>query len=88
MRIRKSIVSDVISMKTGREGEGRGERGGKGEEGREKEREKKREYVQMLKKTQKNSNYRFNLDQSFSVSHHRFQRNITPSVCLMVKFLS
>lgn len=59
-----------------------------GEEGREKEREKKREYVQMLKKTQKNSNYRFNLDQSFSVSHHRFQRNITPSVCLMVKFLS
>lgn len=84
MRIRKSIVGDVISMKTGREGEGREERR---REGRGRER-KKREYVQMLQKTQKNSNYLFNLDQSFAESHHRFQRNLVPSVFLVVKFLS
>lgn len=87
MRIRKSIVGDVISMKTGRGGGERREKEGKGRKGEE-EREKKREYVQMLQKTQKNSNYLFNLDQSFAESHHRFQRNLVPSVFLVVKFLS
>lgn len=41
MRIRKSIVSDVISMKIGREGEGRGERRREGG-GRERKRERKK----------------------------------------------
>lgn len=45
MRIRKSIVRDVISMKRGREGEGR-------ETDRYRETERENEYVQMFQKIQ------------------------------------
>lgn len=85
--LERALLVMWFLWRQGERGRGEEREEGRGRKG-ERKREKKREYVQMLKKTQKNSNYRFNLDQSFSVSHHRFQRNITPSVCLMVKFLS